>query len=79
MESDFSGCRAEGSSVLIRRIQERARVIDIIEKIERVAAVILQGWECKTEVTLGLALDRKAETRRTWYRCWPRNLHRSLF
>lgn len=61
MERDFSVCRAEGSSVFIRRIQERARVIDIIEKIRRVAAVTLQGWGCKAEVTLGLALDKKKQ------------------
>lgn len=53
MERDFSVCRAEGSIVFIRRIQERAKVIDIIEKIGRVAAVTLQGWGCKAEVMSG--------------------------
>ena len=43
MERDFSVCRAEGSSVFIRRIQERTRIIDIIEKIGRVATVNITG------------------------------------
>lgn len=79
MERDFAVCRAESSSMFIRRIQERARVIDTIEKIGSVAAVTLWRWGCKAEATLGLALDRKAETQTTLYRYWQWNLHRSLF